>query len=316
MSAAILDGPGRRAMAGAWAALAPLGDGAAGRIEGWLLDDLLRAELHEAGCPVAAADAGPGILAVLLAHPSPPTEAPFAGSLLSAPETGSALRVNVFDGTRWFDSECFELLADMLIVTAGVAGLVAIVRTDRAPLGLTRASAAARRMHAAGEASGSAVGSVHDLVAGWRAGHAAGNEARAEDGQNSEAALTSPIPPGQHPWYLPRQEEPMSFSERMRDMIDKGLDASRDFAKKAGEKAKELGEKGVLKLEIAQLESRAEKLVAKLGAEVYTSMVDRNMATVSRDTAAISGILKQIEELRATIEGKEKEYTAIGGTTS
>jgi len=105
----------------------------------------------------------------------------------------------------------------------------------------------------------------------------------------------------------------MSFSERMRDMIDKGLVASRDFAKKAGEKAKELGEKGVLKLEIAQLESRAEKLVAKLGAEVYASMVDRNVQTVSRDTEAISSILKQIEELRETIEGKEKEYAAIGG---
>ena len=108
----------------------------------------------------------------------------------------------------------------------------------------------------------------------------------------------------------------MSFSERMKDMIDKGLVASRDFAKKAGEKAKELGEKGVLKLEIAQLESRAEKLVAKLGAEVYASMVDRNVATVSRDTVAISSILKEIEDLRETIEGKEKEYTAIGGKAS
>ena len=108
----------------------------------------------------------------------------------------------------------------------------------------------------------------------------------------------------------------MSLSERMRDMIDKGLDASRDFAKKASEKAKELGEKGVLKLEIAQLESRAEKLIAKLGAEVYASMVDRNVPAVSRDTEPVSGILKQIEELRGTIEGKEKEYTAIGGRTS
>jgi hypothetical protein len=104
----------------------------------------------------------------------------------------------------------------------------------------------------------------------------------------------------------------MSFSERMRDMIDKGLVASRDLAKKAGEKAKELGEKGVLKLDIAQLESRAEKLIAKLGAEVYASMVDRNVQTVSRDTEAISSILKQIEELRGTIEVKEKEYAAIG----
>ena len=104
----------------------------------------------------------------------------------------------------------------------------------------------------------------------------------------------------------------MSFSERMKEMIDKGLVASRDFAKKAGEKAKELGEKGLLKIDIAQLESQAEKLIAKLGAEVYASMVDRNVETVSRDTAAISSILKEIEGLRATIEKKEKEYAAIG----
>jgi predicted secreted protein len=92
-------------------------------------------------------------------------------------------------------------------------------------------------------------------------------------------------------------------------LIDKGLDASRDFAKKAGEK-------DVLKLDIAQLESRAEKLIAKLGAEVYASMVDRNVQTVSRDTAAVSSILKEIEELRGTIEGKEKEYAGIGGKIS
>jgi len=104
----------------------------------------------------------------------------------------------------------------------------------------------------------------------------------------------------------------MSFSERMKELIDRGLVASRDFAKKAGEKAKELGEKGLLKIDIAQLESQAEKLIAKLGAEVYASMVDRNVETVSRDTAAISSILKEIEGLRATIEKKEKEYAAIG----
>jgi enoyl-[acyl-carrier-protein] reductase (NADH) len=104
----------------------------------------------------------------------------------------------------------------------------------------------------------------------------------------------------------------MTFAEKMKDIVDKGVAASRDLAKKAGEKAKELGAKGVLKLEIAQLESHAEKLVAKLGAEVYASMVDRNVQSVSRDTAAISSILKEIEGLRTSIEQKEKEFAALG----
>ncbi len=105
----------------------------------------------------------------------------------------------------------------------------------------------------------------------------------------------------------------MTFAERMKDMIDKGVAASRELGKKASDKAKELGAKGVLKLEIAQLESQAEKLVARLGAEVYANLVDRNAQAVGRDLPAVSGILKEIEALRARIEQKEKDYTAIGG---
>jgi hypothetical protein len=104
----------------------------------------------------------------------------------------------------------------------------------------------------------------------------------------------------------------MTFAEKMKDMIDKGVVASRDLAKKASEKAKELGAKGVLKLEIAQLEAQAEKLVAKLGAEVYTSLVERKAASVSRDDAAVAAAVKEIESLRAAIEKKEKEFAAIG----
>jgi hypothetical protein len=119
--------------------------------------------------------------------------------------------------------------------------------------------------------------------------------------------------PGPIQQYLIDQEASMTFAERMKDMIDRGVAASRDLAKKASGKAKELGEKGVIKIEIAQLESHAEKLVAKLGAEVYASMVDRNVQSVSRDTATINTILKEIEDLRSSIEKKEKEYAAIGG---
>jgi hypothetical protein len=68
---------------------------------------------------------------------------------------------------------------------------------------------------------------------------------------------------------------------------------------------------GALKLEIAQLQSQAEKLIAKLGSEVYMTLVDRNHATVSRDTPSIRNMLKEIEELRARNELKEKEYHSI-----
>ena len=59
--------------------------------------------------------------------------------------SGPALRVNTFEGVRWFDRECFELLADLLAVTAGASALATStrpaperrskLRTDRPPIG-------------------------------------------------------------------------------------------------------------------------------------------------------------------------------------
>ena len=104
----------------------------------------------------------------------------------------------------------------------------------------------------------------------------------------------------------------MTFADRMRGFINKGIDVSSDLAIKARGKAKELGAMGALKLEIVQLQSRAGKLIAKLGGEVYTLLVDKKQATVGPETASISGFLKEIERVRVRIDAKEKEYHSIG----
>jgi hypothetical protein len=108
----------------------------------------------------------------------------------------------------------------------------------------------------------------------------------------------------------------MTFAERMKDVINKGLAASKDLAGRAGEKARELGTKGMLRLEILQLRSRMEKLTAKLGIEVYAAFAERKDSSVSRDSPEIAGILEQIEELRAAVERKENEFRAVGGKES
>ncbi len=108
----------------------------------------------------------------------------------------------------------------------------------------------------------------------------------------------------------------MTFAEKMKDVINKGLAASKDLAGKAGEKAKELGTKGMLKLEILQLRSRVEKLTAKLGIEVYAAFTEKKEAFVNKDSPAIAKILADIEELRAAIEKKEREFSSVGGKES
>jgi hypothetical protein len=105
----------------------------------------------------------------------------------------------------------------------------------------------------------------------------------------------------------------MTFAEKMQGIINKGVAATKDLASKAGEKAKDLGAMGMVKLDIMQLESHAEKVIAKLGNEVYRVLVEKNDASVSKDTPLISNMLKEIEGLRTRIEAKEKEYHSIGG---
>jgi len=70
---------------------------------------------------------------------------------------------------------------------------------------------------------------------------------------------------------------------------------------------------GMVKMEIMQLESHAEKVIARLGNEVYRALVEKKGASVSKDTSLISDMLKEIEGLRTRIEAKEKEYHSIGG---
>lgn len=94
----------------------------------------------------------------------------------------------------------------------------------------------------------------------------------------------------------------MGFKDRMKELIGQGLEVSRDFVSKAGSKAQDLGEKGVLKLEMMQLEGQAQKLYDRLGLEVFSLLEDKGQKTVSRDTPAIREIMDEIVAIKAAIE--------------
>ena len=99
----------------------------------------------------------------------------------------------------------------------------------------------------------------------------------------------------------------MTFSERMKELLDQGVAASKEFAAKAGAKAQDLGERGVLMLEIKQLEGQAQKLLGRLGNEVYRAFVERNQSAVERETPEIKAILTEIASIRETIEKKDAD---------
>jgi capsule polysaccharide export protein KpsE/RkpR len=121
----------------------------------------------------------------------------------------------------------------------------------------------------------------------------------------------------------------MSFSERMKDLFDQGVELSKDFLNKAGEKAQDWGEKGVkaskemagkagakvqemgeigvLRFEIKQLENQAQKQIGKLGIEAYKAFVDRGAKSVTVDTPAIKAILAEIASIEQIIDQKEAQ---------
>jgi len=124
----------------------------------------------------------------------------------------------------------------------------------------------------------------------------------------------------------------MGFSETLKDILDQGLvvskeiaakagekaqdwgaksmEASRDFASKAGAKIQELGEKGVLMLEIKQLEGQAKKLIALLGAEMYRRFEEN--APLGGDEPEIQQILDKITSVKEIIDKKEEELKNVG----
>lgn len=99
----------------------------------------------------------------------------------------------------------------------------------------------------------------------------------------------------------------MDFLKKMQGTINQGLNASKDLFERAKEKTKELGDIGVLKLEINHLTSQGEKLVAKLGTKVYEILGEGDQNTISRRTPGIREVLEEIENVRLRVKDKEEE---------
>jgi hypothetical protein len=99
----------------------------------------------------------------------------------------------------------------------------------------------------------------------------------------------------------------MTFSERMIELLDQGMAATKDFALKAGAKVQDLGERGVIMVDIKQMEIKAQKLLARLGNESYVAFVERGQDSVNRDAPEIAAILTELARLRNEIDQKEAE---------
>ena len=97
----------------------------------------------------------------------------------------------------------------------------------------------------------------------------------------------------------------MDFWDRMRITMEKGLEGSRDLLGRAKDRAQDLGERGVLRIEIMQLENQAEKLMGKLGVRTYEALVKEQRDRVDRQTEGVAPLIREIDEVREKIRTKE-----------
>jgi hypothetical protein len=97
----------------------------------------------------------------------------------------------------------------------------------------------------------------------------------------------------------------MELWDRLSNALDKGFQSSKELFEKAGDRARDLGERGVVRFEIMQLESQVEKLIGKLGARAYELFIKEGKASVTKSSAGVKDLLEQIAGLEARITEKE-----------
>lgn len=99
----------------------------------------------------------------------------------------------------------------------------------------------------------------------------------------------------------------MTFGERLEKTFDAGLEKSRELFDRARETAKDLSEIGILKYEIRQLESQAEKLFGRLGTTVFGMIHEKHAESVNPEDPEVKGLVTEIEDVKNRIEEKEKK---------
>ena len=97
----------------------------------------------------------------------------------------------------------------------------------------------------------------------------------------------------------------MDFWDRMKNALEKGLEGSKDLLGKVKDRTQDLGERGVLRIEILQLENQAEKLVGKLGARCYEALITEKRELIDRDTEGVSDLITEIDKIHEKIREKE-----------
>ena len=99
----------------------------------------------------------------------------------------------------------------------------------------------------------------------------------------------------------------MSFINKLTDFLDKGVDMSRDAITKAGDVVQDMGNKGVLRIEILQLKEKQNKEYRDLGMAVAEIFRDSPYESITRDTVRVWKSLELIRDFDQQIKTREEK---------
>ncbi|MDR1785939.1 MAG: hypothetical protein LBR23_05675 [Spirochaetaceae bacterium] len=102
----------------------------------------------------------------------------------------------------------------------------------------------------------------------------------------------------------------MGFVDKAKEYLDTSVRVSKDMLVKAGGAVQEMGDKGMLKLEITRLKGMAKKDYEKLGLAVYDSLGVQKAKSVTAKKAEIAALLDEISGLNESIEEKTRALNA------
>ncbi|GHU25083.1 hypothetical protein FACS1894164_13310 [Spirochaetia bacterium] len=97
----------------------------------------------------------------------------------------------------------------------------------------------------------------------------------------------------------------MGFKELMERLLGQASQTSKIIVSKTGEAAQDIGERGVISVEIHQLEGQVRKLINRLGAEVYTAFIEEDADEIARDDARIKATVDELVSLQEAIDQRE-----------
>jgi len=104
----------------------------------------------------------------------------------------------------------------------------------------------------------------------------------------------------------------MSFQDKLKDTVSKGIEHSKQFLGTAKDKAKVLGDAGILRFEIRQLQEKVKKEETSLGHAAYTLLSLEGKQSISKKTSGVKEMIENLDDLHTQLTAKRILLADLG----